>query len=100
MTDLPVKDSSAIRLPWPFMLAALVAFAALYLDGNSFIAIPFLAALLIATYFTRWRLPANRVFVWTVRIALWTVLILLSPKRHREGFNPLIEPDYVHLFGY
>jgi transglutaminase-like putative cysteine protease len=94
------------RLPWPFVASALVAFAALYASGKFFVLMPVLAVLLVATAALPWRLPSSKILGWVVRVAVWIVVLSISPRRHTTGMSLnfggsiLYEPDYVHLFGY
>lgn len=96
----PTPKTSNAHLPWPFNAAALVAFAALHFTGKYDHVLPVLAVLLVATYFTRLRLSRSKILGWSLRIVIWTVLITFAPARHRDGYNILLEPDYVQLFGY
>src|SRR3954462_990424 len=100
MADSSQTSAPSDRLPWPFAAAALVAFAAMYLTGKRFIAMPVLAFVLLASYFTRVRLPSSRILGWTIRITLWLVIITLSPGRDPTGTSIVFEQDYVNVFGY
>ncbi len=72
----------------------------MYITGQGFFGLPVLSLILLASYFTQWRLPDNPVIGWVIRLAVWVLLLLVTPQRHFHGQSILFEQDYTNLFGY
>ncbi len=101
MTEAATISKPTIeRLPWPFIGAALVAFAALYFSGDRFVAMLVLAVPLLLAWFAPFRLPNNKVFIWLLRLAMWALIIATGPERRLTGTAILFEPYYIHMFGF
>ena len=94
MTDTalpsPTNNARAQRLPWPYTGAAVVALFALYWSGKGFLGPLVLAAFLLLASFVPLRLPPNRILGWVLRVAMWVVIVSLSPERHAKGMAVLV----------
>jgi transglutaminase-like putative cysteine protease len=94
-------DESPVRLPWPFLLAAMICFASLYVAGDRFMGIPILGVLLVASAFTQWRLPRGAPWEWTIRAAIFAAILanFRLPDRGDVG-SWYVDPTVMKLAGF
>jgi transglutaminase-like putative cysteine protease len=92
---------SSTRVPWSLLIASLISFAALYITGDQFLGLPFLAALVIASGLVQWRLPRGALWAWMLRAVLFAVVFVnyrLPDRRDMGGWY--VDPGVMKLAGY
>ncbi len=100
MTDAPEEQPRARSVPLSITGAALTAFAMLYVTGGHFPGLPILAALLLFTYATDWRLPAGRFYGYALRTLLFGAIILIVGIPRESADFWYFKPEYTRLAGY
>jgi hypothetical protein len=80
--------------------AALIALAALYSTARHLWGLPLIAALVLVTHFTRLRLPRQPLAIWTIRFALFSLVIFTSEFSGRGFFRWYVKSEYSNLAGY
>lgn len=88
------------NLPLAGLICALSAMAALYVGGEQYIGLPLLAFLLVSTFAVSWRLPRRILVTWPIRLVIFSAIVLTSPTRDSMTIWVVLDPLYVHLFGY
>lgn len=80
--------------------AAIVALGALYIIAPHQVGLIVVAVLLVGSHVFNRRLPNMPLLIWTIRFALYMVLILTSGVEDRGLRRLYLKPEYSNLFGY
>ena len=100
MSVAPTTDASVTRLPWAAVVASLIAFGTLFISEGGSLVLPILAVALICTYFFSFRLETKSGLNWIIRIALWSLIILIALVRPaNELSNGLYDARTVGWIG-
>ena len=96
------EQSGVYRPPWAAMIATLIAMAALFLrDGErGYIGLPILAAIILASRVIPLRLPNHRIVLWTIRIVLFTIIVLTNERQYGGVRMWYVKHEYTDLAGY
>jgi transglutaminase-like putative cysteine protease len=89
-------------LPWPLTAAALTAFTALFLTSYPFPGVwllPFCGVLLLATHFTRFRVPRASLYRYGLRFVAVTLILLVHGIPAASTARWYFEPEYTRLAG-
>lgn len=87
------------RLPLVLMGAALASFAGIYVTAERFLGMAVLAVLLVATYATNWRLPANGRMGWMLRIAGVTMILAGTGVPKGDVHLWYMQPQFTNVIG-
>ena len=108
MSDATTEQPREERIPISVAAAAITAFAMLYVtagdlhspNAGQVVALPFLGALFLLTYATRWRLPAGRWFGYVLRGVLFGAILLAVGMPREDASYWYFKKEYTSLAGY
>ena len=92
--------ATSARLSLAATAAALIALAALYSTARHLWGLPLIGVLILVTHFTSLRLPRQPLVIWTLRFAVFSLVLFTTEFTGRGFFRWYVKSEYSNLAGY